>query len=124
MLLYRPPRLLLGLRLLLNWTTSLLGLLSLLDGLPGGKLIKSAKPGHSISDDVKLLRSETVARPLRLLGLLKLRLLRLSGLLLLETGLLLLRKSWLLRLNLIGASFGQLGKLRLLSSGKILGWES
>ena len=108
-------------RLLLNWTTSLLGLLSLLDGLPGGKLIKSTKPGDSVSDDVKLLRGETIARPLRLL---KLRLLRLSGLLLLETGLLLLRKSWLLRLNLIGTSFGQLGKLRLLSSGKVLGGES
>jgi len=121
--LYGSPRLLLGLRLLLNWTTSLLGLLSLLDGLPGGKLIKSAKPGDSISDDVKLLRSETVTRPLRLLGLLKLRLLRLSGLLLLKTGLL-LRKSRLLRLNLIGTSFGQLGKLRLLSSGEILGGES
>ena len=124
MLLYGSPRLLLGLRLLLNWTTSLLGLLSLLNGLPGGKLIKSAKPGDSVSNDVKLLRSETVAWPLRLLGLLKLRLLRLSGLLLLKTGLLLLRKSWLLRLNLVGASFGQLGKLRLLSSGEVLGWES
>ena len=122
MLLYGSPRLLLGLRLLLNWTTSLLGLLSLLDGLPGGKLIKSAKPGDSVSDNVKLLRSETVAWPLRLLGLLKLRLL--SGLLLLETGLLLLRESWLLRLNLIGTSFGQLGKLRLLSSGEVLGGES
>jgi len=124
LLLYGSPRLLLGLRLLLNWTTSLLGLLSLLDGLPGGKLIKSAKPGDSVSDDVKLLRSETVTRPLRLLGLLKLRLLRLSGLLLLETGLLLLRKSWLLRLNLIGTSFCQLGKLRLLSSREVLGGES
>ena len=122
MLLYGSPRLLLGLRLLLNWTTSLLGLLSLLDRLPGGKLIKSAKPGDSVSDNVKLLRSETVAWPLRLLGLLKLRLL--SGLLLLETGLLLLRESWLLRLNLIGAPFSQLGKLRLLSSGEVLSGES
>ena len=87
-------------------------------------MIKSAKPGDSVSDDVKLLRSETVTRPLRLLGLLKLRLLRLSGLLLLKTGLLLLRKSRLLRLNLIGASFGQLGKLRLLSSGEVLSGES
>ena len=121
LLLNGSPRLL-GLRLLLDWTTGLLRLLSLLDGLPGGKLIKSAKPGDSVSDNVKLLRSETVAWPLRLLGLLKLRLL--SGLLLLETGLLLLRESWLLRLNLIGTSFGQLGELRLLSSGKILGGES